>query len=125
MLTITQSSLFLICLTALFSCTQGNSSVLKQQEQKVDNAQVSLAIEKSITQGDFRLYNTQGRRIVVPGFETFSLSKLQQMCGIKPLAGTGDVLKSEEERLKRKAKYQFAKSYNQKIYKLCKENSSK
>ncbi|MCF6439224.1 hypothetical protein L1077_07270 [Pseudoalteromonas luteoviolacea] len=84
---------------------------------------VSDAIARAVEDKDFRLYATTGRRPVFPGLEQFDFDELKVSCGLKYLPSTGDVIKSEQDKLQRLKQYEFAKRYNLKIYARCKENA--
>lgn len=111
-------SLTLLTVLILTACgsdvSQGSQSV-----QMVSSAKVTQAVNEAKENKDHRLMYTLGRNPVIPGFESNNFTELKKQCGIKPIHGTGDVIKSESDKQKRRIKYQFAKEYNSNIYKAC------
>jgi len=73
---------------------------------------------------DFRVYGTSGRNITIPGIKSEDRSFAVEHCGIKFMKGTGDVIKTPEQREKRKEKVAYMKSYNQRIFVFCKQNKA-
>ncbi|MDK1288356.1 hypothetical protein [Pseudoalteromonas umbrosa] len=92
-------------------------------EMKVQK-DVSDAIEHAVEKNDFRLYATTGRRPVFPGLEQLDFEELKSLCGLKYLPSSGDVIKSEQAKQQRLKQYEFAKSYNLKIYARCRKNAN-
>jgi len=86
---------------------------------------VAQAINEAKANKDFRLMYTLGRNPAIPGFESESFSALKKQCGIKPIHGTGDVIKGPSDKQERRIKYQFAKEYNTNIYNICKKKEHK
>jgi hypothetical protein len=77
-------------------------------------ADANLAIQKQ----DFTLLAFAGRVTSFPGIDNES-SPLQQQCGYRLLANSGDVLRSENELNFRKKLYQYAATYNRLIATAC------
>ncbi|WP_448548892.1 hypothetical protein [Thalassotalea fusca] len=73
---------------------------------------------------DFRVYGTSGRNITIPGISSEDRSFAVEQCGIKFMKGTGDVIKTPEQRQERKEKVAYMKSYNQRIFVLCKQKKA-
>lgn len=122
----------LVCCTALVlnACTQDKSSTVnttsKLQSVKpintpLDSLDIAVAdaIELALKKADFRLLHSQGRRIVVPGLESYELEILESQCGLKAITKSSDVLKTPEQRQQQKQQYAFAKRYNQAMYQQC------
>ncbi|MCF2857607.1 hypothetical protein L1286_09005 [Pseudoalteromonas sp. SMS1] len=112
----------LACLWGVVGCTGQSLSQGPEQTSTVtksDVLNIDVEVEKALENRDYRLFLTQGRRPVSPGLEHIPIEKLKAHCGTKFLAGTGDVLKSAEEKKARVEKYNFAKAYNRKMYALC------
>ena len=103
----------------------GDSAIEDNQERQ--NIQVSEAldievadaIERALINADVRLLHSKGRRIVVPGLESYDLVLLESQCGLKALENSTDVLKTPEQRQQQKQQYRFAKRYNQLMYQQC------
>ena len=88
-------------------------------------ANVTQAINVATENKDYRLMYTLGRKPVIPGFESNNFAALKKQCGIKPIHGTGDVIKNPSDKQERRVKYQFAKEYNTKIYDICQKSEHK
>lgn len=80
---------------------------------------VEQALNDAISANDYRLYGLAGRRVVLPGLENKNVKEIKKRCGIRILSGTGDVLKSSQDRENRRLNYQFAVKINEKLYALC------
>lgn len=100
-----------------------SQSSLSQQAEI--SANIVQAINTAKENKDHRLMYTLGRNPVIPGFETDSFAALKKQCGIKPLYGTGDVIKSPSDKQERRVKYQFAKQYNTRMYDICQKSEHK
>ncbi|WP_046004614.1 hypothetical protein [Pseudoalteromonas rubra] len=98
--------------------TMGCQGMHKQEDADVDD-KLQQALTEAMDKQDFRLFYTTGRRPVVPGFEQFAFKDLEARCGVKVMPGTGDTLRSEADKAARSEAYQYAKSYNLKIYDAC------
>ena len=86
---------------------------------------VAQAINDAKEKKDYRLIYTLGRKSVIPGFETKKFSALKKQCGIKPIQGTGDVIKGPSDKQERRIKYQFAKEFNTEMYTICQKSVHK
>ena len=116
----------LLWLNVLILAACGSDISKGAQEQQVElPTNVAQAINIAKENKDHRLMYTLGRNPVIPGFETNNFSALKKQCGIKPIHGTGDVIKSPSDKQERRVKYQFAKEYNSKIYDICQKQSIK
>jgi hypothetical protein len=87
---------------------------LKWLQYADPRADANLAIQKP----DFRLLAFAGRATSFPGIDNES-SALQQQCGYRLLANSGDALRSENELNFRKQLYQYAATYNQLVAAAC------
>lgn len=103
--------------------TQSNQSNSIEHDQRPNlnwlhyadpKADANLAIEKL----DFKLLAFAGRVTSFPGIDGES-STLQQLCGYRLLANSGDVLRSENQLSQRKQLYQYAANYNQLVSTAC------
>jgi hypothetical protein len=81
-------------------------------------ADASFAIEKQ----DFTLLAFAGRATSLPGINSGS-STLQQQCGYRLLANSGDALRSQEQLNLRKQLYQYAATFNQLVAAACQKNN--
>jgi hypothetical protein len=81
-------------------------------------ADASFAIEKQ----DFTLLAFAGRATSFPGIGNES-STLQQQCGYRLLANSGDALRSKEQLNLRKQLYQYAATFNQLVAAACQKNN--
>lgn len=81
--------------------------------------QVEQDIQQAIVDNDYRLYGFQGRRMTLPGISPEQTDDVAKRCGYKLMEGTGDVLKSEQQREQRRKKLEYATLYNQKMLLLC------
>ncbi|NQY35654.1 MAG: hypothetical protein HRT37_11905 [Alteromonadaceae bacterium] len=91
-------------------------------ENKLDLSgkdRLEIAIKQAKLQYDYRLFALKGRRTTLPGIENSQMENAKLACGIKYLKGTGDVLKNDKDREKRRLNFQFAEVFNQIIYPLC------
>jgi hypothetical protein len=81
-------------------------------------ADANLAIQKQ----DYTLLAFAGRVTSFPGIDSES-SALQQQCGYRLLANSGDALRSENELNFRKQLYQYASTYNRLVAIACQKNN--
>jgi hypothetical protein len=108
----------------LQSCTKESKKSTDIVKHKELN-RIEVVLNNAVSNQDYRLYGIAGRRIVLPGFESENYSQIKQRCGVRLLSGTGDVLKNNKDREKRRANYQFALKINSKLYALCLKNTTK
>ena len=97
----------------------GCSNTQKQNNPEPVSTNFDQEIEVAMTNQDFRLYGTTGRRVTIPGINVDEYDYAKAHCGIKHLPNTGDVLKSEEQRIDRNNTVDYMKEYNRKMLKLC------
>jgi hypothetical protein len=112
----------LLGLSLLMLVACGSSVVNNAQHEPEQNellTQIKKAINKAQENHDYRLMYTLGRNPVIPGFESKKFAQLKIQCGVKPIVGTGDVVKTPKDKQARRLKYQFAVQYNNTIYELC------
>ncbi|MBQ4837894.1 MULTISPECIES: hypothetical protein [Pseudoalteromonas] len=108
----------------LNGCADSYGDTHNEPKDKMENKlSVSQAVSSALESNDLRLYATTGRRPVIPGLESMDFTALKAQCGIKYLSGTGDVIKSEQDKRTHLQRYEFAKAYNLEIYARCKKSS--
>jgi hypothetical protein len=116
----------LLWLNILMLSACGSDISQSSQTEQVDLLpNVVQAINEAKANQDHRLMYTLSRNPVIPGFENKSFSALKKQCGIKPTHGTGDVIKSPNDKQERRIKYQFAKEFNTKMYTICQKAEHK
>jgi len=76
-------------------------------------------VEKALSQSDYRLYATSGRRIVYPGIVSEKFNKVMEQCGRKFMADTGDVIRSEQQKMDRKQKLAYMALFNKRMIVNC------
>ncbi len=112
-----------LSLLLLVACGSGIAhDADNEPKQNELSAQIKEAINKAQESHDYRLMYTLGRNPVIPGFENKKFAQLKIQCGVKPIIGTGDVIKSLKDKEARREKYQFAAQYNIRVYKLCQKS---
>jgi len=115
------SAIFLLCSVNFFIVSGCSHS----QEHKVNSVSLSnlaIEIESAIANKDFRLYATSGRRVTIPSTSSAEFTEVKSACGLKYLANTGDVIKSEEQRSLRKVNIDYMIAYNKKMLLICRKN---
>ncbi len=106
--------------TANTAETSPQLSISNDQDKAVNKA-IALAVKAK----DYRFIVTSGRGLNAPGIDTRTNKALIDVCGKKYSAVAGDVITSEEQRVKRKREINFMGRYNQKMLVLCRENVAK
>ena len=76
-------------------------------------------IEQAVERNDYRLLALASRRLVFPGLEQEDTAKLKKMCGVRYVDNSTDIIKSTEDKQKRRDAYALAKSFNQAMLKHC------
>jgi len=99
---------------------QTSVSILENTEKEKLNQALALAIENK----DYRLQATSTRSINIPGVHPKNYQAMIALCGKKYTPNTGDVIRSEEERLARKKELNFMRQYNERMITICQEKSS-
>jgi len=107
--------LIISCLSVYFVVGCGQT----KPQPDTANSRVDIAIKQALLQKDYRLLVTSSRRVYAPGISTSEQSALLAKCGSKFMAGTGDVIKTEQERNKRKEQIAFMKDYNVEMVSHC------
>lgn len=103
------------CLTMCFVASCGQTKT----QSDIANSRVDIAIKQALIEKDYRLLVTSSRRVYAPGILVAKQSALLDRCGSKFMAGTGDVVKDEEAREKRKEQIAFMTEYNVEMAKYC------
>lgn len=82
-------------------------------------AEANFAIQKQ----DFHLLALNNKAISIPGIDlnNYALAELEQECGLKILANSGDEITSEGEVSMRKKLFAYAAQYNQLVLIACRE----
>jgi hypothetical protein len=106
-------------LTLLVAACSSNNPANDPDSNPTLDTRISTEVALAITKHDYRLIAFTGRRITIPGLSPENMKSAQNICGTKFMADTGDVIRSEQERMARKYKYEFAAGYNRQIYRLC------
>ncbi len=134
--------LILIIAVAMFGCDQKNTNqesadnsaaeVSKETNKEQGNTVKAVAddmavllnkidadVAMAISNNDYRLLATSGRRITFPGISNDDFDFAEKNCGKNILASMGDVVKSDEQRAARTEKLKYMKAYNQAMFKIC------
>jgi len=117
----------LLSLFALNACTSPVEVESKEEvisSQKTINDKVNTRISQALAIKDYRLLGLSGRRITAPGIVIQEMSGAIKRCGIQLLPHSGDVLKTEADRARRKSLFQLAEQFNQQMYLHCLQNTS-
>ena len=114
--------LIVVLFVILTACNSSEDNQLNTSLNNDETELLSQALKEAKENKDYRLYSFAGRRLIIPGFENRQPDIVKSRCGTKILKGTSDVLKTSEDRIKRKAQYQFASNYNLEVYSLCIES---
>lgn len=115
MIKLTSIALLAGCLVGCAYTAQPMESSAHKTSQREMTKQIELAVEKN----DYRLLALASRRLVFPGLEQEDTAKLKKMCGVRYVDKSPDIIKSIEEKQKRRDAYAFAKSFNQAMLKHC------
>ena len=73
---------------------------------------------------DYRLLVTTARKIVVPGIKKSIIKRAIALCGKKYMNNTGDVIRTKDDRNKRKKILHYMQQYNEKMWLLCQSNNA-
>lgn len=99
---------------------KSKSSTMKESPFTIEiQARLKKALAQAKKDKDTRLFATKGRSVVIVGIAPENFVQAKQLCGIKFLSGSGDVLKNAQDKATRRANYQFALRYNQQIMSGC------
>lgn len=128
-LAVKNTSIVLVSFLTLFllGCNEAVQPIVQEQNvsqktQGTADQQVIDDITNAVAEKDFRLYVTSGRRVVIVGIDAKQHQFVQQKCGTKPHSNTGDVLRSAEDKAKRKQLNKYLTAYNQKMLGICQQN---
>ena len=82
-------------------------------------AEANFAIQKQ----DFHLLALNNKALSVPGIDlnNYALAELEQQCGLKILANSGNEISDEDELAMRKKLFAYAAQYNQLVLIACKD----
>jgi len=108
-----------IVATMLLSATLSGCYTTETNGSSTNLPEPQNAVEEARSNNDYRLYAFKGRRMTVPGLTPEQQQKAQEMCGTKLMEGTGDVIKTPEDREQRKTKLKFATEYNRLMFTSC------
>ncbi len=110
------------------SSTEGNSASKPKLEEfmleKDALDDLNKAIALASNNKDYRLLVTSGRSMTIPGVKSSDYQEMIALCGKKYNPATGDVIRSEAQRLARKKEINYMRQYNEQILALCKENNN-
>ncbi len=123
----------ILCMLAISGCNVGQEQIAQHhsanEHSANKNAATSTIVEQKIaaalSQQDFRLYQSAGRRVVVPGFEKENIKPIKLICGLKVIPGSSDVLKSAQDKKAQRMRYQFAKQFNLVMFEHCQQLKTK
>lgn len=141
---LTSSLMFTVAISGLsLSCSQinplasGQTSETSQRNQSIEFEQQQTADLKwlryadpvadanfAIENQDFTLLAFAGRATFFPGIDSES-STLQQQCGYRILANSGDAMRSQEQLTLRKKLYKYSAIFNQLVAIACQKSDSK
>ncbi len=79
------------------------------------------AVKNAIAKGDYRLYATTGRSTTFPGINAIYFKEVSTLCGKKFMSGTGDVIRSPEQRVERKKRLDYMGTFNQQMIIICRK----
>lgn len=83
------------------------------------SAALSQALALAEQAQDYRLLVTATRGINVPGLEQSDIKSAVALCGKKYMLNTGDVIKTEQDRIDREKVIVYMRQYNEKMWLLC------
>jgi len=79
------------------------------------------AVQEAIAKSDYRLYATTGRSTTFPGINSVYFKEVSTLCGKKFMSGTGDVIRSPEQRVERKKLLDYMGTFNQQMIIICRK----
>lgn len=115
MIKLTSIALLAGCLVGCAYTAQPTQASAQQTSQREMTKQIEQAVERN----DYRLLALASRRLVFPGLEQEDTAKLKKMCGVRYVDNSTDIIKSTEDKQKRRDAYALAKSFNQAMLKHC------
>lgn len=111
---------YIVLILIFCMSTACKHSTMKQEYASMAlESKVDQELQQAIKDKDYRLYGFQGRRITLPGVGSERTKEASEQCGYKLMSGTGDVIKSEQQRHQRSKKLDYAALYNQKMLLFC------
>ena len=132
-------SVILCCICTLSACNFVPQTLSESEEQieslpstsgvsdaapiDVEYADAKAEANFAIQKQDFHLLALNNKGISVPGIDlkNYALNELEQQCGLKILANSGDEITDEDELALRKKLFAFAAQYNQLVLVACRE----
>lgn len=99
-------------LLSLSACSVSNQTL----ESKVSND-----VQQAVSNQDFHLYSLGGRVPNFPGIDSNEQDELVAKCGKRIMENTSDVIKREEDFKRLEIAFEYAKQYNKKMQKFCKQ----
>ncbi len=112
---------FLFFLSSLIGCSTALSQDDELATQEPIDSTVTLALANAESTQDYRLLMTTTRGINIPGIKPSELKSAIALCGKKYMSQTGDVITSEQERIKRKKIITYMQQYNQQMWQRCQQ----
>lgn len=97
----------------------------RAQTEASDLTDLREAIALAKQNKDYRLLVTSGRSMSIPGVNASDYQTLLALCGKKYNSATGDVIKSQAQRLERKKQIEFMRQYNEQMVAICQKSLSK
>ena len=103
--------------------TSSGSGVSDAEPIDIEYADAKAEANFAIQKQDFHLLALNNKGISVPGIDlkNYALNDLEQQCGIKVLANSGDEITEDGELAKRKKLFAYAAQYNQLVLVACRE----
>jgi hypothetical protein len=103
--------------------TSSTSEVSDAEPIDIEYADAKAEANFAIQKQDFHLLALNNKGISVPGIDlkNYALNDLEQQCGIKILANSGDEITEDGELTKRKKLFAYAAQYNQLVLVACRE----
>ena len=80
---------------------------------------ITSKTERAIENEDFRLLAFATRATIVPGIDPGQLEAYRESWGLRFMKGFGDVIYSEDQRLRMKQARVYAEAYNALVSKQC------
>lgn len=103
------------------SCTSAFSEDNTAVSKESPLADVQLALTKAEHEQDYRLLVTATRGITVPGLNPNEFKSAIALCGKQYMPKTGDVIKTEQDRVERNKVVSYMQQYNEHMWSLCRK----
>lgn len=102
-----------------------------EQEDKIATSQpityelsgVDKELKTTAHKKDYRLLAIAQRALLFPGVDADKVVELKKRCGYRVMSESSDVIKSSEDLQKQQELFVYAKTYNQRISKLCEQRN--